>query len=170
MLLYDTFTCQSCGKTYKGLFKLNKQQEIVCINCQQKEKYPKLKVNKKANQLEQDMVLDYLEKDISKLYPIVQANFETNFDLFLDSNGNLDTYKLYFQGNPLDFCTQVRDKAYLCLDYLDTNDVTHLTFAELFIGYYLDLRFKKLTDSEIETYNKLLISNELLEITIFLEG
>lgn len=171
MLLYDIFTCKLCKETYKGLFNYSNNLGIVCQDCEAKVKHPPVLFSTKQNpELEQYMVLDFLEKDIVLLYPSVHTQENSRLDLFLNDSGEIDSYKIYFQGNDLDFCIDAREIAYLCLDYLDTNDLELIGFSEQLINEYLELRFKKLNKKELQMFKDKLNSSEVNRIKIFLGG
>lgn len=147
MIIFYKLKCQRCGvlktssfKTYNG--------KIVCVDCSSKKEYLR-EIDLNNTSLEGEMVLNFLEQDIEYLYPIVYTINETSIDQFLTSEGIPDPYKLYFQGNDLCFCTSIREKAYSCLEYIETNEEEYLKFSEDFIKEYLSLRFKKLNSNEI---------------------
>lgn len=170
MIVVDNLKCKLCNKQYLGIFKVTSDLGVQCIDCNNKTVIDKIKVNKNNQKLEQEMVINYLEEDIQYLYPLIYNMDNINIDQFLNEDGIPDAYKIYYQGNDLDFCVEFRRMAYKCLDYLDTNKDTYINFCENFIEKYLNLRFKKLNDSDIKKVNDDINSetfkNILLEIGV----
>lgn len=150
MLIAEYLTCSKCNKSYNGIFKVNLVGDITCVDCENKSIIEDYIISLDNSDLEQEMVVNYLEQDIKHLYPTIFNINEVSIDQFLTENGELDAYKLYFQGNNLDFCTLVRRKAYICLDYIDTNDTKEIDFCINIIKDYLNLRFEKLSKKDVD--------------------
>lgn len=165
MIIAEHLTCSKCKSTYTGFFKVTIDGDIICDDCEHKKMLTEPTIKYDNTELEQEMVVNYLEEDIKHLYPTIFNINEISIDQFLNDSGELDAYKLYYQGNDLDFCTYIRRKAYICLDYIDTNDSKELDFCIEIIKNYLNLRFKKLSNQELSDLNNKINSEKFSYIT-----
>lgn len=152
ILISDYLTCSSCKETYTGIFKIDLNGNFHCIDCKNKQKYVEPVIETNVEELEQEMYLNYLSDDLQFLCPIVFNIEDLNLDMFLTKEGDIDVYKMYFQGNDLKMCIKFRELAYYCMDYLDTNLEEYLEFANMVIKKYIDLRFIKLDEAQVLEY------------------
>lgn len=169
MYTFIKATCVLCKKNKLDNFEILDDTSLKCLNCDSKGyEIPTLETG--VVELEKEMVINYLEEDMDFLYPLMFPIEKMNLNLFLDSENKPDLFKIYFQGNDLSLCGIVREHAYLCLDYIETNEKEFLEFCETFILKYLNLRFEKLTEEQEISMRELLLSNEFKYIKNILEG
>lgn len=105
------------------------------------------------------------DKDLEGLYHLESVNGENPLLYFQKEDGELDEFKVYYQGNPLHTCFKFQDIAYDCLEFLAyMNEIylaqfnkqrqdeilnTYVPFAEGLIKLYKVLRQRKITDEEL---------------------
>lgn len=105
------------------------------------------------------------DKDLEGIYHLESENGENPILYFQKEDGELDEFKIYYQGNPLHTCFKFQDIAYECLEflaymneiYLEQFDLqrqeeilhTYVPFAQELINLYKVLRRRKLTETEL---------------------
>lgn len=105
------------------------------------------------------------DKDLEGIYHLESENGENPILYFQKEDGELDEFKVYYQGNPLHTCFKFQDIAYECLEflaymneiYLEQFDLqrqeeilhTYVPFAQELINLYKVLRMRKLTETEL---------------------
>lgn len=105
------------------------------------------------------------DKDLEGIYHLESENGENPLLYFQKEDGELDEFKVYYQGNPLHTCFKFQDIAYECLEflaymneiYLEQFDLqrqeeilhTYVPFAQELINLYKVLRRRKLTETEL---------------------
>lgn len=173
MEFYELATCEECGKSYKGKFRMDLNGKVTCINCEEIEKMRdelEWETFESEEGLTERLILDTVKEmliaDVEKIYSTESVKGENFVLQFLGEDGKIKKEKLYFYHNPIDLVIEGQKIALSSMRYLDgaknpkrmeKNDERrerHIEHAEKLVDKYKSFRLKKFSEEEIiETWD-----------------
>lgn len=157
--------CADCDKEYYGEFKINMDGSITCKDCENiKKSNQKLeyRIADSRSDINRKLLM-FLREDLSILYPIYATADDDITSPFIHE-GKPDAKKMYYMGNDLKFVYKMRDIAYECVKYRDSNfddDDKYIEYADKIIQTYLDLRIRKFTEKQVNAFKRLVRKKEM---------
>lgn len=151
MLIYGSVVRE--GRIDEGVF------EYIQGTFKKVGKYPELSIkpitknHKKRSEFQDNEALMRFERDLDGIYFFDAVDGLDAINQFLDEDGQLDVYKVYYQGADLELCYQLQDIAYKCLDF------TILMSDDYLRDFPIDhqhqfIKLKEFANSIIQLYKK----------------
>lgn len=174
MRVYAKMRCEECENEYKGLFLVQNNGRIVCYDCNKPVKLGKVgyeRVSLQDQGVTQEVVKELLRKDLNRIYLTNVEEGKDELHKIRDENNNIDPAKMYFQNNDLELILRMQKSAYVSLTYMEAgNDLPYYKYAKKVFNKYMESRQRKFTKKEIREIEDLLVSGEMQEIEIEVEG
>lgn len=167
MNIYEYSKCDTCGKTYKGIFELKENGKVECIDCNNVKYLSKVEYKEvtEDSKIIQKIVKDMLWQDVNRIYVSKVEEGEDYLKFVRDEEGNIDSKKLYYQNNTLDLIIELQRAAYDSLTYSEMGEeLEYKDFAEKVIETYMKARNIKFTDDEEEEIRRMINSVEMKTI------
>lgn len=122
-------------------------------------KYPKLSIkpitknHKDRSEFRDNEALMRFERDLDGIYFFDAVDGLDAINQFLDEDGQLDVYKVYYQGADLELCYQLQDIAYKCLDFNILMSDDYLKDFPIDLQYKF-IKLKEFASDIIDLYKK----------------
>lgn len=173
MIIYDKMQCDACKNEYKGVFKVSKEGNIGCQNCNEPIRLDKTtykEVSLEEPKVTQEVVKDLLRKDLKRIYIAKVEEGKDALHKIRDENNNIDPAKMYFQNNKLDLILRMQRSAYAALKYMEAGEnLPYYAYAKKMYEQYISARNKRFTEDEEREIEVMLISDEMKEIMLEVE-
>lgn len=151
-------TCDTCHKSYFGKFNVDVMGRVTCEDCEHPTKLSKKLKFTVANSAKDisDKYLNFFFQDITILYNSYAKGKDDPSEEFY--NGvDIDSRKLFYMGNDLDFAEEAHDVVFKLLKYLDTQPnvkAEDAEFIESIIERYMDLRRYKFSKTKMDNFRR----------------